>query len=624
MKNPDQRIDVNLSAASQELVKKNRSIIKSLVKCLELCSREGIALRGHRDDGVPSELESQGKFKAVVNFRCESGDDVLKEHIQKTSSRETYVSKTSQNELLCCMGDSLREKIVNDIRESKFYSIIADEVSDTSNWEQLGIVIRYVKNNVPVERLLGYVACESVSGEDIFKQIKRLIQDLGLDLKLCRGQGYDGAGSMAGAQKGCQARLKAEVPQAVYFHCSSHQLNLALSKACSVPEIHRMICSLKSVGIFFKYSPKRQRHLESCIDRTNAKRMSDGVSRKITHKKVKLLCETRWVERHSCMEDFHELYESILICLEEISEPNRDTKRWDTQSMTDATGLLKQIRSSEFLVSFYVCKYFFGFTKNISKSLQGETKDLMSAYEDIQSATSCITAVRRDNCESSFRSIFEDATKARAMSDNEVTIPRRCQRQTLRSNHPSESAEDFWRCSVFVPFADQLIQELNSRFSQMSMTAIKSLRLLPSYIVRSSISNEFVNELKECFQTDLPDPGTFDQEILRWVSKWKNSDASPQSLSDTFSATNPLLYPNIYCILHILLVAPVTSASVERANSSLSYIKNEFRSTMTQDRLNNLILLYVHKDIKLDYDEVVDKFAIRHPRRMILSNPLAE
>ena len=53
------------------------------------------------------------------------------------------------------------------------------------------------------------------------------------------------------------------------------------------------------------------------------------------------------------MEDFHELYECILKCLEGISHPNkRDTITWDTQSMTDASGLLKQIRSSEFLVFF--------------------------------------------------------------------------------------------------------------------------------------------------------------------------------------------------------------------------------------------------------------------------------
>ena len=66
---------------------------------------------------------------------------------------------------------------------------------------------------------------------------------------------------MAGALNGCQALFNAEVAKETHYHCSSHQLNLVLSKACSISEIHRMISSLKALGMFFKYSPKRQHKL---------------------------------------------------------------------------------------------------------------------------------------------------------------------------------------------------------------------------------------------------------------------------------------------------------------------------------------------------------------------------
>ena len=51
-----------------------------------------------------------------------------------------------------------------------------------------------------------------------------------------------------------------------------------------------------------------------------------------------------------------------------------------------------------------------------------------------------------------------------------------------------------------------------------------------------------------------------------------------------------------------MLLCPVTSAGVQRANSSLRYIKNVYRSTMTEDRFN---VLFIHRDIKLDYDAIV-------------------
>ena len=104
-----------------------------------------------------------GNFKAVVNFCAEAGDVVLQEHLKSCSRRETYISKTAQNELLLCIGNLIRNEIVADIKKSKFFSVIADEVTDVSNWEQLGIVFRYVKDGEAVEKLVGFVACKSVT-----------------------------------------------------------------------------------------------------------------------------------------------------------------------------------------------------------------------------------------------------------------------------------------------------------------------------------------------------------------------------------------------------------------------------------------------------------------------------
>ena len=45
---------------------------------------------------------------------------------------------------------------------------------------------------------------------------------------------------------------------------------------------------------------------------------------------------------------------------------------------------------------------------------------------------------------------------------------------------------------------------------------------------------------------------------------------------------------------------------------------------MGQNRLNVLILLYIHKDIPLNYNTIIDLYANRYRRRMNFSNPLAE
>ena len=69
---------------------------------------------------------------------------------------------------------------------------------------------------------------------------------------------------------------------------------------------------------------------------------------------------------------------------------------------------------------------------------------------------------------------------------------------------------------------------------------------------------------------------SFQQVVERWVLRWKDKTL-PQSLSNTYRATNCHLYPIISCIMHLLLLAPVTSASLEGANSALAYVKIELR-----------------------------------------------
>ena len=64
------------------------------------------------------------------------------------------------------------------------------------------------------------------------------------------------------------------------------------------------------------------------------------------------------------------------------------------------------------------------------------------------------------------------------------------------------------------------------------------------------------------------------------------------------------MFPNIVRMLSIKITKPATSASAERANSALCYVKTDFWSTMSVDRFNVLLLLYVHRDIKLDYKKL--------------------
>ena len=158
------------------------------------CGRQNMPLRGHRDDNKHLGGDSVGNFQELLDFRIDSGDEVLKEHFETASRNATYCSKTIQNEIIDCCGDVVTEQIVEEIKESKFFSIMADETQDCANKEQMSLAIRYVEQSEIREAFIKFILCNSgLTGLALSEKIKQTIDDLGLKMKDCRGQCHDDA-----------------------------------------------------------------------------------------------------------------------------------------------------------------------------------------------------------------------------------------------------------------------------------------------------------------------------------------------------------------------------------------------------------------------------------------------
>ena len=66
----------------------------------------------------------------------------------------------------------------------------------------------------------------------------------------------------------------------------------------------------------------------------------------------------------------------------------------------------------------------------------------------------------------------------------------------------------------------------------------------------------------------------------------------------------------VHKLLQIYLTIPMTTATAERTFSTLRRFKNYLRTTMTQKRLNHVVLLHTHKqrtDV-IDLDDVMRQF----------------
>ena len=96
-----------------------------------------------------------------------------------------------------------------------------------------------------------------------------------------------------------------------------------------------------------------------------------------------------------------------------------------------------------------------------------------------------------------------------------------------------------------------------------------------------------------------------------------------EHISDVFKSLIPLkdAFPELVKLIRVAITIAVNTAHCERSFSALKRIKTYLRSTMCEQRLTDLAILSIEKEISgmFSLDEVIDRFAgIDQNRRMLL------
>lgn len=141
-------------ALTQERERIRKGLIQ-IIKILIQCGRQNIALRGANDnytlknDDLNAEFYNHhhkfGNFNSLVMMRIEAGDKLLRDHLENSPKNAIYTSNLSQNALLDICGKQIQNQIIADIKKFRYFTILADETTDISGFQQLCICLGYVK-----------------------------------------------------------------------------------------------------------------------------------------------------------------------------------------------------------------------------------------------------------------------------------------------------------------------------------------------------------------------------------------------------------------------------------------------------------------------------------------------
>ena len=78
--------------------------------------------------------------------------------------------------------------------------------------------------------------------------------------------------------------------------------------------------------------------------------------------------------------------------------------------------------------------------------------------------------------------------------------------------------------------------------------------------------------------------------------------------TDVYIACPKTFYPNVKILSKALATLLVSTARIERTFSLIISLKTYLRSTIFKTRLNSLATMYIHRDIDVNVETVIDKF----------------
>ncbi|XP_057317590.1 52 kDa repressor of the inhibitor of the protein kinase-like [Hydractinia symbiolongicarpus] len=243
-----------------------------------------------------------------------------------------------------------------------------------------------------------------VSGEALSKTIVDSIRDVNPDMNLCRGQGYDGAGAMAGVCSGASTRILEKFPKAKYVHCRSHMLNLCIAAACKLQMVN----------------PVSSQVLEEVISK---------VCPDAQHKVILNVCRTKWIGRLDALDSFVDLFSAVFLTLEKITL-NEDRK-YSRKNVDTARPLYYIMQQFEFIVVLVIVQKTLGYTRGLTVKLQSSTTDLIQASEEVSLLHQTLKFIR-SHMDTYFDQWYGKALKWANEIEVAEKIKRRCSIQIYR------------------------------------------------------------------------------------------------------------------------------------------------------------------------------------------------
>ncbi|KAF7660806.1 hypothetical protein LDENG_00274940 [Lucifuga dentata] len=579
-----------LSTEEKEL----RDYLRSLFEIVVLLEKQSIPLVTSKSSKADS------NFQALLDYRMNAGDEALRKRFEVTAVNTEYLSAAQQSQLLDVCENTVREEMLMEVRESRFFSLVTGDLVEFANENHLPVFLRFVnQHNILREEFLDFVSFDGDESALVERLEAQLTDRWGLSMEDCRGQAHKATGTSTTKMKAVAVMLMEKYPLALHMPCSATALNIYLANSLPFPNVQIVMETLRRISAFFR-TPFTQEKLEESISISYQENEEKGAM-------LKQACSSHWTEQHNVFDLLLDMLVPLILCMDSIRD-NKDGKFADSVT-ADAYSIAETLADFEIIVTIIILKNVLTFTRAFGNNLQEELSDVFFAANSLTAVQYSLNEVN-DNIDVYHEFWYEEAVNVANVIEIPVKIPRLFLRKQRAADVGDIQAETYFKEYVTVPVIRGIMQEMEDMFSETNLKALKCLSLVPAVMGQMKFNTSEEN-YADSYRNDLPNSETLSEEFYCWRIKWKHRGKEvslPTTIHETLQLPYVKFFPNVNTFLKVLATLPLLKLEDNKSEAASERLRAYLNSVSAQQRNKSLAMLHVNAHVKHDLDVMVDKY----------------
>jgi hypothetical protein len=274
--------------------------------------------------------------------------------------------------------------------------------------------------------------------------------------------------------------------------------------------------------------------------------------------------------------------------------------------------------SFDFVFSAHLMVTILGYTNDLSLCLQRREQDILNALPLVTMAKNRMQQLRSDGWVRFLQRVTlfcnKHGIQVSSMDGNYVPFGRSSRFCAVQIN------DDRFRRQVYIGIIDRIIQELDTRFDEVNMELLSCMTVLnPSNSFASFDANK-VRRLAEFYPNDFSNSDVLrvEMQLDNYIDDMRR-DVIFQGINNLVDLSMKLVQTNrhyvydlVYLLLKFVLILPVAMTSVERAFSSMNFVKNGLRNRMNDGRLDDCLVTFIERYVFLNMKEedIINSFMV--------------